>query len=136
MLITFEEIMLKAKLARITASVAVAASTVLVSAPSQAGLIWFSRANCINNESITWDWPNNNYWLWTDSFHYKRGWEPTIRTGWQWTYRSGAVHWGEGFSGGWLIVGDHYRFSAPYGTYKLGRTQTTGCNLGFFFPYW
>lgn len=29
----------------------------LVSAPSQAGLVWFSRANCINNESISWDWP-------------------------------------------------------------------------------
>jgi hypothetical protein len=53
MLITSEEIMLKAKLVRITASVALAASTMLVSAPSQAGLIWFSRANCINNESIT-----------------------------------------------------------------------------------
>lgn len=68
-LITFEEIMFKEKLAKITASVAVAASTMLVSAPSQAGLVWFSRANCINNESITWDWPGNNYQLWTDSSH-------------------------------------------------------------------
>jgi hypothetical protein len=138
MLITLEEIMLKAKLAKITASIAVAASTMLVSAPSQAGLVWFSRANCINNESITWDWPGNTYQLWTSSSHYNyrtARWQPAIITGWEWTYRSAAVHWGEGYSGGWYVEGNHWRYM-PYGMWKLGQTRTTGCNLGFFFPYW
>jgi hypothetical protein len=49
------------------------AGSFLYAAPSQAGLIWFSRANCANNESITWDWPGNNYWLFTNSYHYKNG---------------------------------------------------------------
>jgi hypothetical protein len=55
---------------------------------------------------------------------------------WEWTYRSGAVHWGEGRSGGWYVVGDHWEYSWPYGEYNHGRTTTTGCNLGYFFPYW
>ena len=105
--------------------------------PSQAGLVWFSRANCVNNESISWDWPTNNHYLWTDSYHYKNGaWEPVIRTGWAWTYRSGAVHWGEGFYGGYYVVGDHWRWLSGYGVHHLGRTQTNHCNLGYFFPYW
>jgi hypothetical protein len=137
MLTIVEEIMLSKKLAKIMSSVAVAASTMLVSAPSQAGLVWFSRANCINNESITWDWPGNNHTLWTNSFHYNRnGWQPVIRTGWEWGYRSAAVHWGEGRGGGWAVTGHHFEYTWPYGEYLLGRTYTTGCNPGFFFPYW
>lgn len=131
--------MISRKLAKTVSSVAVAASALLASAPSQAGLVWFSRANCINNESITWDWPGNNWMLWTNSFHYDtrvRAWEPTIRTGWEWGYRSAAVHWREGLQGGRQVTGHHFSYSWPYGEYLLGRTNTTGCNLGFFFPYW
>lgn len=64
------------KIAKIVSSVALGFTTLLSAAPSQAGLVWFSRANCINNESISWDWPGNNRWLWTNGFHYKGGrWE-------------------------------------------------------------
>lgn len=106
-------------------------------APSQAGLVWFSRANCANNESISWDWPGNNYWLWTNSHHYKNGkWEPVVQTGWEFTYRSAAVHWGEGFSGGYFVVGNHYRWMPGYGEHRFGHTETNNCNLGYFFPYW
>lgn len=133
--------MITKKLARIVTTVAVAVSTIIVAAPANAGLVWFSRANCANNESITWDWPGNNHTLWTNSFHYDtrvRAWEPppTIRTGWEWGYRSGAVHWWEGLKGGRQVTGHHFAYSWPYGEYLLGRTYATGCNIGFFFPYW
>lgn len=38
-------------------------TSILYAASSQAGLVWFSRANCINNESINWDWSGTTYWL-------------------------------------------------------------------------
>lgn len=76
--------MIGKKLAKMVSSFAVGAATMLVAAPSHAGLVWFSRANCINNESISWDWPGRNHTLWTNSFHWNGaiGWEAPIRTGW------------------------------------------------------
>ena len=113
--------------------------SVLASAPSQAGITFFSRANCANNESISWDWPGNNYWLWTYGYHYRYsngGWEPTLATGWEYTYRSAAIHWWEGLYGDAYVVGDHYMWISGYGTLYMGRSQTNNCNLGYFFPYW
>lgn len=106
---------------------------------ASAGLTFFSRANCMNNESISWDWPGNSYWLWTDSYHYDfqgNYWEPRLSTGWEYTFWSKAVHWGEGFRGGYYVVGDHFMWVDGYGVLYLGRTPTDNCNLGFFFPYW
>lgn len=111
-------------------------SSILYSAPSSASPVWFSRANCINNESITWDWPGNSQWFWTNNYTYRNGaWEPTIATGWEYTYRSAAIHWGEGVYGGAFVVGDHWRWISWFGTQYFGRTQTNNCNLAFFFPY-
>lgn len=108
--------------------------------PAQAGLVWFSRANCANNESIAWDWPTNSHWLWTDGSHFRNdyfnyGWEAMIRTGWEKTYRSAAVHWGEGVTGGAFVYGDFYYWNGS-GIVYLGNSSTEGCNLGYFFPYW
>ena len=108
-------------------------------APSQAGLIWFSRANCVNNESISWDWPGNNHTLYTRSFHtnLSTNQRHDLNTGWNTYFRSGAVHWGEGFGqGNWLVNGNHWRRLPGVGQQLLGQTRATGCNLGFFFPYW
>lgn len=63
------------------------------------------------------------------------GWEPIIQTGWENTYRSAAVHWGEGTLGGAYLVGDFYNWNG-YGTVYLGRSETDNSNLGYFFPYW
>jgi hypothetical protein len=130
--------MISKKVAKCISRAAVAASTLLAAAPSQAGLVWFSRANCINNESISWDWPGRNQWLWTNSFHWNGsvGWEPTIRTGWEDSYRSAAVHWGEGVKGNYYVIGHHFNWDTTYGEHFLGQTPTTGCNLDYFFPYW
>lgn len=107
----------------------------LYATPSEAGLVWFSRANCINNESITWDWPGTNYWLWTSSYHQKNGvWDSGASTGWVNSFRAAAVHWNEGYSGGWNVVGDHWQWVAWFGTWKMGRTYATDCNFGYFFP--
>lgn len=110
-------------------------SSLLYAVPSHAGLVWFSRANCVNNESITWDWPGTNYWLWTSSYHRKNGvWDSGASTGWVYSFRAAAVHWGEGTSGGYYVVGDHWRWISYYGTQTLGRTYATDCNLSYFFP--
>jgi hypothetical protein len=82
-------------------------------APSQAGLIWFSRANCANNESITWDWPGNNYTLRTRSFHTNldTNHKHDVIADWDTFFWSRAIHYGEGFGqGNWLVTGNHWRF--------------------------
>lgn len=104
---------------------------------AEAGLSWFSRANCINNESISWDaW--DSHWLWTNSYHYRNGYyqhcennvgSACTTNSWQYTWRAAAVHWNEGYSGGWYVLGYHWRWNSSTGTYLLGRTSATGCNL-------
>lgn len=103
---------------------------------AKADLTWFSRANCINNESISWHaW--NAEWLWTNSYHYRYGTYQHCEnnvgnrcTGgsWQLTWRAAAVHWNEGYSGGWYVFGKHWRWTSSTGTYLLGNTSATGCN--------
>ena len=68
--------------------------------------------------------------------HRLKGWEEPLRTGWATTYRSAAVHWGEGTRGNYYVLGAHYECDRRYGEHFLGYTPTTGCNLSFFFPYW
>jgi len=43
-------------------------------------------------------------------------------------WRAAAVHWSEGFSGGWYVLGYHWRWTPATGTYLLGRTAATHCN--------
>ncbi len=127
------------KIAKKIISTIIVVGSLWFSHSASAGLTFFSRANCVNNESISWDWPGNNWWLWTFSQHYNfrtGAWEPVLSTGWEYTYRSAAVHWGEGFSGNYFVQGDHYMWISGYGTLYLGKTQTQNCNLGYFFPYW
>lgn len=118
--------MISTKLAKIVAAIAVSASVMLVAMPAQAGMVWFSRANCINNESITWDWPGRNHTMWTNSFHWNgSAWEAPIRTGWATGYRSAAVHWGEGTKGNYYVIGAHFNWDTRYGEHFLGYTPTT-----------
>lgn len=71
-------------------------------------LTWHSRANCLTiNESITWEF-NKKHTLRTISEHYN----PTdndrhqFDTYWDITWRSAAIHFGEGY-GGWIVNGHH-----------------------------
>ena len=69
-----------------------------------------SRNNCGNNESISWD-ATETWHLGTNSRHfYKDGTNHYFGSGIEYTWRSAAVHWGEGV-GGWIRVqGEHYLF--------------------------
>ena len=112
-------------------------------AQSHAELSWFSRANCLNNESITWDafW-NDYYWLYTYSLHRKYiyfvAWPQNIYAydyhmvvdPWNYTWRSAAIHWGEGNMLGRTVMGYHYALDYGVGYYYLGTTMATDCNAG------
>ncbi|WP_156100016.1 hypothetical protein [Nitrosococcus oceani] len=104
-------------------------STLVPPKDAEAALSLFSRANCAGvNESISWDpWASN--WLWTDSYHYHNGtFKHIISTGWAYTWRSRAGHQNEGW-GGWFVSGAHWRWSSSIGTYWMGSTSATDCNL-------
>jgi hypothetical protein len=94
------------------------------------GLTWHSRANCANNESIAWDW-TRNWWLWTTSDHRDirtGGSLHSMTTQWQNTWRSAAVHWGEG-TGGYLVVGDHWLNNSNNQIIYLGHEAVTDCSI-------
>lgn len=121
---------------RIAALLGISLSGFAVPMVANADLTWFSRANCINNESISWHaW--NPEWLWTNTHHYKNGTylhcdnnvgNRCTGSSWQQTWRGAAVHWNEGFIGGFYVFGQHWRWSPSTGTYLLGNTSATGCN--------
>ena len=73
------------------------------------GVTHHSRANCANNESISWDW-TKDWWFWVNSEHINANTGAivhAISSRWILTWRNAAVHWGEG-RGGWLVHGAHY----------------------------
>lgn len=91
------------------------------------GLTHHSRANCGNNESISWDWLANHL-LSVDSQHWRKGViVHIVSTDFSNTWRSAAVHWGEG-TGGWAVVGHHWTISG--GKYVLLQQETvTDCSI-------
>ena len=106
------------------------------------GLSIHSRANCVNNESISWDMTKKRE-MYTISDHCKmnkkrNGCEPLnkapddehyIDTEREIGIRSAGVHWGEGTSGNWAVLGVH-EIKDPYtGTVSTYFTSATGCNL-------
>ncbi len=72
-----------------------------------------SRANCGNNESISWH-AGHSYLLWTSSNHWHNGvlqHYVVSSRGFENTWRSAAVHWGEARPGsGWFVRGYHRMF--------------------------
>lgn len=89
-----------------------------------------SRANCGNNESISWHL-NTNYELKTISIHRKKDrwgeYNHIIETPWKKTWRSAAVCWGEG-TNDWGVIGYHYIHENGVNR-MLGRTYATSCNI-------
>lgn len=96
-----------------------------------AGLTQHSRANCANNESITWHLNQYQKLLTVSTHqHYNNGsltHEHTLMTGWDYTWRSAAVCWLEGLSG-WRVWGRHY-IQKNYQAYELPGTYATDCSL-------
>jgi hypothetical protein len=70
------------------------------------GLTHHSRANCANNETISWHL-GHNYWFFVVSRHRKGREDHQVVQDWTLTWRGAAVHWGEG-RGGWSVEGQHW----------------------------
>jgi hypothetical protein len=89
-----------------------------------------SRANCVNNESISWDW-TQNWWLITRSEHYNLQTgelRHTLQTPEEFTWRSAAVHWAEGGSG-WKVHGTHWRKHGDGKYYVEDDEWVTDCSV-------
>jgi len=83
-------------------------------------LVKFSRANCVNNESVTFD-PDGYirsypklYWLATNSYHWNGSWHcvnnvsnDCSSAGYELDWHTAGIHWGEG-TGGWYVLGYHW----------------------------
>lgn len=87
-----------------------------------------SRANCLNNESITWWYLHPFNWR-VVSIHQDPNYGHVMDTGFQYTWRAHAIHWGEGTdTGTWKVSGYHYEINyskkVPFDT-----TFATFCNI-------
>lgn len=106
--------------------------TLIYSFTANAGFHAFtmhSRANCGNNESISWEYRVNRN-LGTVTHHYRDGaFVHGLSTGWQFTWRSAAVHWGEaGPRSGWHVIGYHWqKFNGQ--DHLLAVTDVLDCNI-------
>ncbi len=92
-----------------------------------------SRANCINNESITWFAQRSFNWR-VVSVHGKIGnpYNHGIDTGWAITWRQAAVHWGEGKPFGkkiWGVTGYHFFSGYAEGKIPFETTIVTDCSI-------
>jgi hypothetical protein len=96
------------------------------------GLTWHSRANCGNNESISWDarW-ERTYITLSQHVHPEYGIAHEIITQLEDTIRSAAVHWGEAFPGNsWQVFGTHWMIDEDTGLEKrIGETYATDCSI-------
>jgi hypothetical protein len=88
-----------------------------------------SRANCANNESITWWKGHINIWR-VVSVHFKalKKERHAIDTFWQKDSRVAAIHWGEGVATGYEVWGYHYQKDYSE-TQPFATTHTTTCSV-------
>ena len=92
-------------------------------------LTFHSRANCINNESISW-YKDRNFWLWTVSRHIKGKDDHQLIDDWRYTWRSAGVHWGEGTTGGWTVHGEHWlKYSWEETPTRVAVETVTDCSI-------
>ncbi|HEU5366664.1 MAG TPA: hypothetical protein VFU62_14095 [Hanamia sp.] len=91
-------------------------------------LTWHSRANCGNNESITWQ-AGKNWDMRTISWHYHGLKVHIVDTKFETTWRSAAVHWGEARPGsGYRVVGNHWvKLLGPH--YNIFETDVNDCSI-------
>ena len=88
-----------------------------------------SRANCMNNESITW-WLNHPYKWRVVSIHKHTATNQVhmIDTGFQYKNRVAAIHWGEGVHAGFVVWGYHY-LEDYHKRIPFDTTHAEGCNI-------
>lgn len=94
------------------------------------GVSHHSRANCANNESISWDW-TKNWWFWVNSQHIDARTGSVIHilvSQWQFTWRNAMVHWGEG-RGGWRVYGIHWMIDVRGNPIEMAREDVYDCSI-------
>lgn len=109
-------------------------SLLILASTSHAGVIEMthaSRANCGNNESVTWDLRYYfDSWVNSEHFNAKNGrLVHAMSSGWAFNYRNGQVHWGESFGGGWLVRGTHWLKNSKGKPVEAKRQLVSDCNL-------
>ena len=90
-----------------------------------------SRANCYNNESITW-WLGHQYDWRVVSIHFNiYNTAHYIDTGYAHTWRQAAVHWGEApeFDHRWVVSGYHYLLDYGNGESPFDTTSVGDCSI-------
>lgn len=100
------------------------------------GFTMHSRANCAGfNESISWEFNKYRY-LQTFSQHNdtagKAHWSCNLNTGWQYTWRSAAYHYKEGYSSNgdrWHVEGQHWGLNAYNEPVRYDLTSADDCNI-------
>lgn len=107
--------------------------TIAISGIANAGLhnvTHHSRANCANNESISWEL-NHDWWFWVNSQHISLSTGAIIHTlvsGWQLTWRNAQVHWGEG-TGGWQVHGIHWMMQGDGKPIQMAEEYVGDCSI-------
>jgi len=103
-----------------------------VSLSAHAGILGrtvHSRANCLNNETITW-WKGHPVTWRVTSLHvspYDQ--EHSMDTGWLYDSRVAAIHWGEGNPKNlWQVFGNHYEYSISK-VKPFARTYAIECSI-------
>jgi hypothetical protein len=88
-----------------------------------------SRANCLNNESITW-WKGHPFNWRVISYHTDQGAiAHQMDTGFNYTWRAHAIHWGEGTRIlSWRVWGYHYVLDYNKRV-PFGKTYANHCNI-------
>ena len=105
------------------------------------GISDHSRANCVNNESITWDYTQAHRLaivaLHTADYMNRMGQyaKHRIETIWETTRRSAAVHWGEGKTptGYYLVQAFHWEYK---GNSAILRANTSVDNCSLYNGWW
>lgn len=97
-----------------------------------------SRANCSNNESITWNAHHSYRWKVVSLHHniYGTQYDHGIDTGWALTWRQAAVHWGEAPLNDhrWIVTG--YHFFIDYGQGKVPFAEETVGDCSIYDGWW
>lgn len=91
------------------------------------GLTHHSRANCVNNETISWQL-GHDYWFWIVSRHRAGNQDHQVVADWDLTWRGAAVHWGEGH-GGWSVEGHHWMKNASGQPTQVAAETVTDCSI-------
>lgn len=122
------------KLSKIIINSAIVAASIITACNANAGVTATtanSRANCINNESVTW-WLGHPYnWRVVSTHSNIYGGGHLIDTGYSNTWRQAAIHWNEAplDDHRWYVAGYHYLAEYASGRTPFAITYAINCNI-------